>query len=82
MCVFSWRRTGIQHAGGGSGDSSASGDSGRGNKPQFYIEVDASAMVNLKAGTQYTLVPLDSEQATAAAVNSIPTADIQTSQAV
>ncbi|XP_077516639.1 uncharacterized protein LOC144127522 isoform X2 [Amblyomma americanum] len=75
-------RTGIQHAGGGSGDSSASGDSGRGNKPQFYIEVDASAMVNLKAGTQYTLVPLDSEQATAAAVNSIPTADIQTSQAV
>ncbi|XP_064480835.1 uncharacterized protein LOC135394177 isoform X2 [Ornithodoros turicata] len=47
--------------------SNESGENSGGGKPQFYIEVDASAMANLKAGTQYTLVPVDAEQRAAAA---------------
>ncbi|XP_076328998.1 uncharacterized protein LOC143235085 [Tachypleus tridentatus] len=29
------------------------------SKPQFFIEVDASAIASLRAGTQYTLIPVD-----------------------
>ncbi|XP_022247338.1 uncharacterized protein LOC111086899 [Limulus polyphemus] len=31
-------------------------------KPQFFIEVDASAIASLRAGTQYTLIPIDIPQ--------------------
>lgn len=37
-------------------------------------------MVNLKAGTQYTLVPVESDGVTAAAVNSIPAAEMPPQQ--
>lgn len=55
----------------GTGNATSPSPSGEAEKPQFYIEVDASSMVSLKAGTHYTLVPLDSDQAAAAAA--IPT---------
>ncbi|KAL1430427.1 hypothetical protein MTO96_014878 [Rhipicephalus appendiculatus] len=66
-------RTATPNAGPTCSSASSSSPNAAGEKPQFYIEVDASSMVNLKAGTQYTLVPLDADQATAAA---IPTSGI------
>ncbi|XP_075545956.1 uncharacterized protein LOC142579528 isoform X2 [Dermacentor variabilis] len=61
-------RTNSPNTGSSCNSASSSNPSAVSEKPQFYIEVDASSMVNLKAGTQYTLVPLDSDQATAAAI--------------
>ncbi|XP_065284196.2 uncharacterized protein [Dermacentor albipictus] len=61
-------RTNSPNTGSSCNSASSSNPSTVSEKPQFYIEVDASSMVNLKAGTQYTLVPLDSDQATAAAI--------------
>ncbi|KAH7982784.1 hypothetical protein HPB52_007112 [Rhipicephalus sanguineus] len=60
-------------AGASSSSASSSSPHAAGEKSQFYIEVDADSMANLKAGTQYTLVPMDADQATAAA---IPTSGI------
>ncbi|XP_054930015.1 uncharacterized protein [Dermacentor andersoni] len=61
-------RTNSPNTASSCNSASSSNPSAVSEKPQFYIEVDASSMVNLKAGTQYTLVPLDSDQATAAAI--------------
>lgn len=61
-------RTDSPKTGSSCNSASSSSPSAVSEKPQFYIEVDASSMVNLKAGTQYTLVPLDSDQVTAAAI--------------
>lgn len=60
--------------------STVRGTDNIGEKPQIYIEVDATAMVNIKAGTEYTLVPVDSDVVTEAAVNSIPAADMPPQQ--
>ncbi|KAL1439972.1 hypothetical protein MTO96_009797 [Rhipicephalus appendiculatus] len=61
-------RTETAKAGACCSSASSSNPNAAGEKSQFYIEVDASSMVNLKAGTQYTLVPFDADQATAAAI--------------
>ncbi|XP_075741935.1 uncharacterized protein LOC142793894 [Rhipicephalus microplus] len=61
-------RTATPNAGPSCSSGSSLSPIAAGQKPHFYIEVDASSMVNLKAGTQYTLVPLDADQATAAGI--------------
>lgn len=61
-------RTGTPNPGTSCGNETSPSPNGEAEKPQFYIEVDASSMVSLKAGTHYTLVPLDSDQAAAAAI--------------
>lgn len=51
----------------------ANSGGGPDEKPQFYIELDAATMKNIKEGTQYTLVPVDIEQGTAAGAAAVGT---------